>query len=58
MATRALTDLGRPVLDFVALAHGMGVPAARAGSAEELTSLLSKALASEGPTLIQADLQG
>ena len=51
---RALLDLGRPSLDFVALAQGMGVPATRATTAEELAEQLEKALAEPGPHLIDA----
>jgi len=51
---RALYDLGRPRLDFVALARGMGVPATRAETAEQFTRHLERALAEPGPTLIDA----
>jgi acetolactate synthase I/II/III large subunit len=51
-----LLDLGGPGLDFVALAHGMGVPAGRATTAEELADQLQKALAEPGPRLIDAVL--
>lgn len=47
-----LLDLSRPALDFVALAHGMGVPAERATTAEEFTTALGRALAEPGPYLI------
>ena len=47
-------DLRTPALDFVALANGMGVPASRATTADELTIALEKALAEPGPTLIEA----
>ncbi len=50
----ALLDLRSPVLDFVRLAEGMGVPARRAASAEELASALRWALAETGPHLIEA----
>src|SRR3954451_9128293 len=43
-ATRLL-DLGGPLLDFVALATGMGVPATRATTAEEFADQLRTALA-------------
>jgi acetolactate synthase-1/2/3 large subunit len=49
-----LLDLSRPNLDFVALATGMGVPASRATTAEELAEQLEKALAEPGPHLIEA----
>jgi acetolactate synthase-1/2/3 large subunit len=51
-----LLELTRPDLDFVALARGMGVPASRATTAEELTEQLQKALAEPGPHLIDAVL--
>ena len=51
-----LLDLGGPALDFVALASGMGVPATRATTAEELADQLRRALAEPGPHLIDAVL--
>ena len=54
---RALLELRRPDLDFVALATGMGVPASRATTAEELADQLARALAEPGPHLIDAVLQ-
>ena len=53
-AARSLLDLSRPDLDFAALARGMGVPAARAGSAAEFADELRRALAEPGPHLIEA----
>jgi acetolactate synthase I/II/III large subunit len=53
-----LLDLGGPNLDFVALATGMGVPATRATTAEELADQLRRALAEPGPHLIDAVLPG
>jgi acetolactate synthase-1/2/3 large subunit len=52
-----LLDLGGPSLDFVALATGMGVPATRAATAEELADQLRSALAEPGPHLIDAVLR-
>jgi acetolactate synthase I/II/III large subunit len=52
----ALLDLGNPSLDFVALATGMGVPATRATTAEELAEQFAAALAEPGPHLIDAVL--
>ncbi|MYY85540.1 acetolactate synthase large subunit, partial [Streptomyces sp. SID335] len=49
---RRLLDLSGPPLDFVALARGMGVPAERAGTAEEFAALLKRGLAEPGPFLI------
>jgi acetolactate synthase-1/2/3 large subunit len=52
--TRALLDLGRPDLDFVALAAGMGVPAERVTTADELAAALRRASAEPGPHLVEA----
>ena len=52
-----LLDLGGPSLDFVAIAGGMGVPASRATTAEELADQLRRALAEPGPHLIDAVLR-
>jgi acetolactate synthase-1/2/3 large subunit len=52
-----LLDLGGPRLDFVSLAQGMGVPATRATTAEELADQLRTALAEPGPHLIDAVLR-
>jgi acetolactate synthase-1/2/3 large subunit len=49
-----LLDLSRPQLDFCSLARGMGVPASRPSSAEELVSELRRTLAEPGPHLIEA----
>jgi acetolactate synthase-1/2/3 large subunit len=51
---RALFDLGTPTLDFVSLARGMGVPAERARTAEELASALRRAGSEPGPHLVEA----
>ncbi len=53
-----LLDLGGPSLDFVALATGMGVPATRATTAEELADQFHRALDEPGPHLIVAALRG
>lgn len=53
---QALFDLGRPRLDFVALARGMGVPATRAETAEEFTRQLERALGEPGPAVIDAGI--
>ena len=49
-----MLDLHRPDLDFVALATGMGVPATRATTAEDFAEQLAAALATPGPTVIEA----
>jgi acetolactate synthase I/II/III large subunit len=53
---RRLLDLTDPELDFVALSRGMGVPARRVESAEELNAALDASLAEPGPALIEAAL--
>lgn len=50
----ALLDLTSPTIDFVKLAESMGVPARRAGTAEELADALRWAFAEPGPHLIEA----
>lgn len=52
-AARALTSLGRPNLDWVALAQGMGVPGVRVETAEALARELERALKEPGPRLIE-----
>jgi acetolactate synthase-1/2/3 large subunit len=49
-----MLDIGRPDLDWVSLAHGMGVEAGRATSNAEFVRELRAGLASEGPYLIEA----
>lgn len=44
--------IGNPDLDFVNMAQGMGVDAARATTAEEFNVLLEKAMETRGPFLI------
>jgi acetolactate synthase I/II/III large subunit len=53
-----MLDLSRPDLDFVALARGMGVEAARATTADDLVEQLRRAFAEPGPHLIEAVLAG
>jgi acetolactate synthase-1/2/3 large subunit len=56
--TRALDmfEIGRPDLDWVRLAKGMGVPAIRVSSLEAFGKALRAGLESEGPTLIEVPL--
>jgi acetolactate synthase-1/2/3 large subunit len=51
-----MLEIGRPDLDWVALARGMGVEAGRATSNAEFIRQLRAGLASEGPYLIEAVL--
>ena len=49
-----LLDLSHPDIDFVSLSQGLGVPATRATTADELGDQLARALAEPGPALIEA----
>jgi acetolactate synthase I/II/III large subunit len=53
---RAMLDLTDPVPDHVSLARGMGLPAERAQTADDLVRLLRQAYAEPGPHLIEAVL--
>jgi acetolactate synthase-1/2/3 large subunit len=55
---RRLLDLTEPDLDFVALATGMGVPARRVETAEDLTAALEESFVEPGPSLIEVPLPG
>ncbi len=50
----ALVDLGHPTLDFVKLAEGLGVEAARADTVAGFRDLFASALRGRGPRLIEA----
>jgi acetolactate synthase-1/2/3 large subunit len=50
----SLLDLSSPTIDFVRIAEGMGVPARRVTTAEELADALRWAFAEKGPHLIEA----
>jgi acetolactate synthase-1/2/3 large subunit len=54
---RHMLDIGRPDIDFVALARGLGVAASRATTAEEFTDQLDRALQGDGPHLVEAVLE-
>lgn len=49
-------EIGRPSLDWVHLAKGMGVPAARVTSLEEFSKSLTEGFESQGPSLIEVPL--
>jgi acetolactate synthase-1/2/3 large subunit len=50
----SMLQLDRPELSWVDLARGMGVPAARATTAAEFNDALARALATRGPSLVEA----
>jgi acetolactate synthase-1/2/3 large subunit len=54
--TLDLFEIGRPDLDWVHLAQGMGVPASRVSSLEGFTKALREGLESGGPSLIEVPL--
>ena len=54
--SRRMLNIDHPTLDFVRMAQGMGVEAARAGTVAELVSLARSALNRRGPFLIEATL--
>ena len=51
-----MLSIGRPDLDWVSLARGMGVEGTRAKTCEQLIKGLNAGLKSQGPYLIQVDL--
>src|ERR1022692_533486 len=51
-----LFEIGRPDLDWVQLAKGMGVPGARVTSLEGFAKALREGFESEGPSLIEVPL--
>lgn len=50
----SLFDIGNPEIDWTAMASSMGVPSARAKTAEQLATLLERSYREPGPFLIQA----
>jgi acetolactate synthase-1/2/3 large subunit len=52
----AMFELGRPDLDWVQLAKGMGVPGSRVTSLDGFSKALREAFESEGPSLIEVPL--
>ncbi|MEX1032288.1 MAG: acetolactate synthase large subunit [Cellvibrionaceae bacterium] len=52
--TLDMLDIDKPDLNFQQLARGMGVDASRATTADEFNEQLKRALAAEGPQLIEA----
>jgi acetolactate synthase-1/2/3 large subunit len=54
LAARSLFDLQNPTLDWIKLAEGMGVEAARAETTERFADLFASAMKTRGPRLIEA----
>lgn len=55
--TAPLFALDRPEIDFVALAHGMGVPGRSVETVDQLVAALEESLATGGPRMIDVRLQ-
>jgi acetolactate synthase-1/2/3 large subunit len=55
-AARSLTQLGPPVVDWVAAARAFGVPGTRVTSADALADALRGSFAEPGPSLVEAVL--
>ena len=53
---KELFEIGRPDLDWVQLAKGMGVPGTRVTSLDAFGKALKEGFASEGPSLIEVPL--
>jgi acetolactate synthase-1/2/3 large subunit len=53
---KRMLELEPPAIDFVSLARGMGVPATRATSGEDLTEMLSRSFNEPGPSVIVCDV--
>lgn len=51
---KAQLDISKPGIDFVSIAHGMGMPAERTRTAEEFNNALENAFREPGPHLIDA----
>jgi acetolactate synthase-1/2/3 large subunit len=52
----SMFEIGRPDLDWVQLAKGMGVPAMRVNSLDEFAKALRDGFTAEGPRLIEVPL--
>jgi acetolactate synthase I/II/III large subunit len=53
---RDMFEIGRPDLDWLQMAHGMGVPGTRLTSLGGFARALREGFAREGPTLIEVPL--
>ena len=51
-----LFEIGRPNLDWVSIARGMGVPALRATSLDIFAKALRDGFSGKGPTLIEVEV--
>jgi acetolactate synthase-1/2/3 large subunit len=51
-----LFDIGRPTLDWVHLAKGMGVPGSRVTTLDAFAKAVRESFETDGPTLIEVPL--
>ena len=51
-----MLDLGRPDLDFVMIARGMGVPGERVTTMDEFSAAVARGLKTPGPYLVEVML--
>ena len=58
LVAKQMLDLTNPKLDFVAAGKSMAVPSVRVTTAAELAAELLRSYATEGPSLIEAVIQG
>ncbi len=56
VVAQSMLDLSSPNMDYVKISEGLGVPASRANTAEELAEQFAAALAEPGPHLIEVML--
>jgi acetolactate synthase-1/2/3 large subunit len=54
--SQSMIGLRNPLIDWVSISKGLGVPAVRVETAEDLANQLERALAESGPQLIEAVL--
>jgi acetolactate synthase-1/2/3 large subunit len=52
----SLTELDRPAIDWCSLSRGLGVPAVKVETADDLVKQLGRSLAERGPSLIEVTL--
>jgi thiamine pyrophosphate-dependent acetolactate synthase large subunit-like protein len=51
-------DLNEPALDFIEIAHGMGMAGKRVSQPDEIESAVQEALASGAPYLLEVMTEG
>ena len=54
--TMSLTELDHPAIDWCALSRGLGVPAVKVETADDLVKQLGRVIAERGPSLIEVTL--